>query len=98
MFTIDTSGVQVQSLDATAGRSQIRGRGIHLDFSKLEAKGNYDLNIDLAEVAAITRQPQIKGGRLHLTGNGLWSPQGFCFDRRLRCAGHGMAAQNIFRS
>ena len=106
VFTIDTSGVQVQSLDATAGRSQIRGRGIRLDFSKLEAKGNYDLNIDLAEVAAITRQPQVKGGRLHLTGNGLWSPQVFAstgnFDvqamewQHKTFSGHDLSARGEF--
>jgi translocation and assembly module TamB len=76
-FTLDRNGLQVQSLNATAGRSQIHARGVHLDFRKLAIKGNYDLNIDLAEVAAITRQPQVKAGTLRLTGNGSWSPQVF---------------------
>jgi len=76
-FTFDRNGLQVQSLNAAAGRSQIHARGVQLDFRKLAVKGNYDLNIDLAEVAAITRQPQIKAGMLHLTGNGSWSPQNF---------------------
>src|SRR2546430_3474297 len=74
-YIFDRSGLQVQSLNASAGRSQIQARGVHLDFRKLAVKGNYDLNIDLAEVAAISRQPQVKAGTLRLTGTGSWSPQ-----------------------
>jgi translocation and assembly module TamB len=85
-FTFDRNGLQIQSLNASAGRSQIQARGVHLDFRKLTVKGNYDFNIDLAEAAAITRQPQIKAGALHLAGNGSWSPQAFAstgdFDAR----------------
>ncbi|HEX3104392.1 MAG TPA: translocation/assembly module TamB domain-containing protein [Terriglobales bacterium] len=76
-FTFDRNGLQVQYLNAMAGRSQIHARGLHLDFRKLEAKGNYDLNIDLAETAAIAREPQVKTGSLHLTGSGSWSPRDF---------------------
>jgi translocation and assembly module TamB len=76
-FTFDRSGLQVQSLNATAGRSQVHARGVHLDFRKLAAKGNYDLTLDLAEVAAIARQPQVKAGTLHLSGSGSWSPRDF---------------------
>jgi translocation and assembly module TamB len=76
-FTFDRSGLQVQSLNATAGRSQVHARGVHLDFRKFAAKGNYDLTLDLAEVAAITRQPQVKAGMLHLSGSGSWSPKDF---------------------
>jgi translocation and assembly module TamB len=76
-FTFDRNGLQVQSLNASTGRSQIAARGVHLDFRKLAVKGNYDLNIDLGEVAAIARQPQVKAGTLHVIGNGSWSPQVF---------------------
>jgi translocation and assembly module TamB len=76
-FIFDRNGLQVQSLNATAGGSQLNARGVHLDFRKLSVNGNYDLNIDLAQIAAITRRPQVKAGTLHLTGNGSWSPQDF---------------------
>ncbi|MGH9517624.1 MAG: translocation/assembly module TamB domain-containing protein [Terriglobales bacterium] len=76
-FTFDRNGLQIQSLNATAGRSQIHAHGVHLDFRKLITNGNYDLSLDLAELAAITRQPQVKAGTLHLTGNGSWSPRDF---------------------
>lgn len=76
-FTFDRNGLQVQSLNAMAGRSQIHAGGVHLDFRTLAAKGNYDLTFDLAEVAAVTRRPQIKAGTLHLMGNGSWSPRDF---------------------
>lgn len=76
-FNFDRNGLQIQSLNATAGRSQIHARGVHLDFRKLAANGNYDLNIDLAEVAAITRQTQVQQGTLQLSGNASWSPHDF---------------------
>jgi translocation and assembly module TamB len=91
-FTFDRNGVQIQSLKATAGRSQLQSSGVHFDFRNLTVKGNYDLNVDLAQAAATARQPQLKAGTLHLTGNGSWSRQDFVsmgnFDVR------GMAWQN----
>jgi len=78
-FTFDRNGLQVQSLNATAGKSQLQARGVHLDFSKLTVKGNYDLNLDLAQAAAVLRRPQLKQGTLHVTGNGSWSREDFLF-------------------
>lgn len=76
-FTFDRGGLQIQSLNATAGRSQVNASGVQVDFRKLRANGNYDLKIDLAEASAIMRQPQIKSGSLRLTGKGSWSPEDF---------------------
>ena len=76
-FTFDRSGLQVQSVNATAGRSRINARDVHVGFHKLAAKGNYDLNLDLGEIAAIVREPGVKSGTLHLAGTGSWSPQEF---------------------
>jgi translocation and assembly module TamB len=79
-FTFDRNGLQVQSLKATAGNSQLQARGVHLDFSKLTVKGNYDLNLDLAQAAAVFRRPELTAGTLHVTGNGSWSREGFISD------------------
>lgn len=105
-FTFDRNGVQIQSLQATSGRSQINGSGIHLDIPTLKANGNYDLNIDIAEVSAITRQREVKAGTLHLSGNGSWSPQGFAstgdFDLQAMAwqnktfSGRGLSARGKF--
>jgi len=76
-FSFDRNGIEVQSLKATAGRSQLRASRVHADFRNLTVKGNYDLSVDLAEAAAIARQAQLKAGTLHLIGNGSWSRQDF---------------------
>ena len=91
-FTFDRNGLQVQSLNATAGRSQLQANRVHLDFGNLTLKGNYDLNLDLAQAAAVVREPQLKAGTLHATGTGSWSRKDFLstgnFDVR------GMAWEN----
>jgi translocation and assembly module TamB len=105
-FAFDRNGVQVQSLNATAGRSHLQASGVHVDFRTLKVNGNYDLNIDLAQAAAIARQPQLKSGTLHLTGNGSRSRQDFAstgaFDVRAMAwqnktfSGHDLSAQGKF--
>jgi len=105
-FTFDRNGLQVQSLNATAGNSQLQARGVHLDFSKLTVKGNYDLNLDLAQAAAVLRRPQLKQGMLHVAGNGSWSRETFVFqgDFEARAmawenkifSGRGLAAEGNF--
>ena len=79
-FTFDRNGLQVQSLKATAGNSQLQARGVHLDFSKMTVKGNYDLNLDLAQAASVFRRPELKAGTLHVIGSGSWSREGFVSD------------------
>lgn len=75
-FTFDRNGLEVQSLKATAGNSQLQAKGVHLDFARLTVKGSYDLNLDLAQAAAVCRRPQLTAGMLHVTGNGSWSREG----------------------
>jgi len=79
-FTFDRNGLQVQSLKATAGSSQFQATGVQLDFTKLRVRGNYDVNIDLTQAAAVFHKPQIKAGALHVTGSGSWSREGFASD------------------
>ena len=78
-FTFDRNGLQIQSLNATAGRSQLQASGVHLDFANLTVKGTYDLNLDLAQAGVVVRQPQLKAGTLHAAGNGSWSRKDFLF-------------------
>ncbi|HKW16802.1 MAG TPA: translocation/assembly module TamB domain-containing protein [Terriglobales bacterium] len=76
-FNFDRSGVQINSLQATSERSQVHLTDLHLDLQKLAANGKYDVNVDLAQLAAITHRPELKGGTLRVIGDGSWSRQGF---------------------
>ncbi len=79
-FTFDRNGLQIQSLKVTAGNSQVQAKGVQLGFSKLTAKGKYELNLDLTQTAAILHQRQLQAGTLHVIGNGAWSRDGFVSD------------------
>src|SRR5207249_210702 len=76
-FTFDRNGIQVQSLKVVSEHSQLLASGVNLEFHDLNARGNYQLNLDLAQLAAVTRGQEVKNGTLELKGNGSWSQQGF---------------------
>ncbi len=76
-FSFDRNSIQVQSLKAVAEQSQLLASGINFDFHSLTAQGKYQLNLDLAQVAAVTRRQELKDGSLQLNGDASWSRQGF---------------------
>ncbi|HUK46899.1 MAG TPA: translocation/assembly module TamB domain-containing protein [Terriglobales bacterium] len=76
-FSLDRNGLQIQSLNATAGNSRLDARDLHFNFPSLTAQGRYDLNLDLGQIASITRNPEIKAGTLQLVGTGQWSQKTF---------------------
>ena len=75
-FSIDSAGIQVQALTATAGNSKLLARAV-TDFRNPVFKGSYDLVVDLQQVAATARQPQITSGTLEFQGTGAWSQATF---------------------
>lgn len=76
-FNLDRSGIELQSLQATAEGSRLQAAGVLTGFANPAFKGNYDLTVDLAQAATICRQPQLKSGMLRVSGNGSWSRAGF---------------------
>lgn len=76
-FSIDSTGVQVQALTATAGSSKLLARGAVTDLRNPVFKGSYDLLVNLQQAAAIARQPQITSGTLEFQGTGAWSQATF---------------------
>jgi translocation and assembly module TamB len=76
-FSLGKNHVLLRSLKATSGRSHLQGKGTVEDFSQPKVAGDYDLNLDLAEAAAIARRPEIQRGGMQLTGHGSWSVQDF---------------------
>lgn len=76
-FSLDRTGLRVQSLKAISERSELRASDVRFDFRNLTADGKYDLNLDLAQAGAVARQPQLKEGTLHILATGSWARSGF---------------------
>jgi translocation and assembly module TamB len=76
-FAIDRSGLQIQSLIATAERTRLQFDGQIANFFSPTIKGSYLVDLDLEQFGAISRNQQIQTGRIVLTGDGSWSEQTF---------------------
>ena len=72
-FSIDSSGVQIQSFTARSENSTLKARGTIRGFRDPVFNGSYDLTLSLPQVGAVTHQPQIKAGTLEVQGTGSWS-------------------------
>ncbi|MGH9503842.1 MAG: translocation/assembly module TamB domain-containing protein [Terriglobales bacterium] len=76
-FSLERNQVEVRSLKATSGRSRLQAAGQVVNFSQPKVDGDYDVSLDLAEAAALTRRPEVRRGTLQLKGHGSWSAQDF---------------------
>ncbi len=76
-FSLARNSIVVRSLKATSGRSRLQAKGQVQDFSQPKVAADYDINLDLAEAAAIARRPEVRRGNVQLTGRGTWSAQDF---------------------
>ena len=76
-FAIDRSGIQVNSLKATSEGSRLQASGTMENFASPVFKGTYDILLDLTQAGAVSRQPQLRAGKLALLGSGSWSRQSF---------------------
>jgi translocation and assembly module TamB len=77
LFTLDRDGIHVTSLRAASEGSRLLANGTIGNFAHPEFKGNYDILLDLTQAGAVTRQPELKAGKLSLIGSGSWSRQSF---------------------
>jgi translocation and assembly module TamB len=76
-FSIDKSGVQVHWLKAALEGSKLQARGTVTNFAQPVFKGDYDLLLDIHQIGAISRQPQLKAGVLQINGSGVSSSETF---------------------
>jgi len=76
-FTLDREGIHVTSLKATSEGSRLLASGTVVNFGQPEFKGNYDIVLDVTQAGAVSREPQLKAGKLSLIGSGAWSRHGF---------------------
>ena len=81
-FELGHNNLLIDALKASSSRSQVEISGRMVNFRQPEISGQYDLSLDLAEVAAITHRPEIPQGRLELRGRGSWSQAAFSGDGR----------------
>ncbi len=76
-FAIDRNGIVIQSLRLSSEGSRLSANGTVANFRNPVFKGNYDLVLDLAQVGAVSRQGELKAGRLQFGGSGSWSRESF---------------------
>src|SRR5581483_1553490 len=76
-FTLGRNKIEVQSLKINAGGSRLQGSGQLNDFADPKIEGSYNVQIDLAQVAAVLRQPALRSGMVEARGQGTWSLNDF---------------------
>ncbi len=72
-FSLTSDSAVVPSLKWNSGHSHFSASGKISDFRKPHVQGEYEAQIDLSEVAAITRRHDLQAGVLELKGHGEWS-------------------------
>jgi translocation and assembly module TamB len=80
VFSIDSSGVQIQSITATSEGSKFQARGTISDLRNPVVRGSYDLLLNLQQAGLVAREPQLKSGTLEVQGTGSWSSKTFAAD------------------
>ncbi|HWX93146.1 MAG TPA: translocation/assembly module TamB domain-containing protein [Terriglobales bacterium] len=74
-FSLGKNDVEVSSLKWNSGRSRLEASGRVTGFQKPKIEATYTGTVDLAEVAAISKQREIHAGLLDLNGKGTWSAE-----------------------
>jgi translocation and assembly module TamB len=72
-FSLGSDSAAVPSLKWNSGHSRFSASGQVTDFRRPHVQGSYDAQLDLTEVASITRRRDLRAGELELKGHGDWS-------------------------
>jgi translocation and assembly module TamB len=72
------------NLTLASGKSEIHFVGHLLDFQNPHLSGDYHGFADLGEIAALSRQTQVRKGTVQFEGKGSWSLQDFATQGTLR--------------
>jgi translocation and assembly module TamB len=76
-FLVLAETVDVKSLKAASGRSRLEGSGQISNFRQPQFVGQYKVNLDLADVAAVARMRELRRGTLQMEGRGTWTAETF---------------------
>jgi len=72
-FELGEDTLVVNSLKAISGHSHLQASGRMVDFQEPSAVGEYDLTLDVGELAAVARRPELRHGTVQVLGRGSWS-------------------------
>ena len=72
-FSLQSNSAVVPSIKWNSGHSHFSATGQITDIRHPHLQGQYDGQLDLSEVASITRRHDVKAGMLELKGHGNWS-------------------------
>ena len=76
-FQLGQNRIEVSSLEWSSGRSHLEASGRIDDLRQPKFDGTYNARIDLAELASVTRTPELRGGTFELAGKGHYSARDF---------------------
>jgi translocation and assembly module TamB len=82
-FSLGQNKVQVRSLKLTSQKSSVELSGTIDDFTHPRLQLTYGGTIDLAQLAAITRAYNLRGGGLNITGSGDFAQDNFTASGKL---------------
>ncbi len=66
-----------RSLKLNSGRSTLRASGDLRDFNQPQLFAQYNASLDVEQVAATARVPQVRGGTVEVSGSGTWTAEDF---------------------
>lgn len=75
-FALWRNRAEVKSLRLTSQASSLEANGKVTDFAAPRVQFSYDSTLNLAQLGAVTRIPQLRGGTLRLDGGGGFSAAG----------------------
>lgn len=72
-FSLWANNFQVKALKLVSEQSTLEVSGKLNDFQKPQIEGNYSASFNLAQVGAVIRDPQLRGGSLGVSGSASYS-------------------------
>ena len=76
----------IKGLTVTSGKSELHFAGRLQDYHNPQLSGDYRGTVDLGEVAALLRQPQVRQGTAQFNGKASWGLQNFSTEGTLQSA------------
>lgn len=76
-FSLSEDALNIKSLKAVSGRSQLEASGRLTSFLQPQFVGQYNLSLDLTDAAAVLRTSELRRGTLQVSGKGSWTSQIF---------------------
>ncbi len=72
-FSLWRNLAEIKSLKLTSEKSSLQASGKIKDFQRPEIQLSYSSTLDIAQLGAVARLPQVRGGTLLLDGSGAYS-------------------------